>query len=237
MTCIFLWFCILIYPNRRRQNLKALVRVKSVITGKHSPEKRLNSANTMINENGGSIREKEDSEYGGRVTLKKGGKFVDENKSVCKSTDTRKDYDVLKEVSKKQATPHSAHIILSKNKVNQENDSEINLDRNEDQSPKKREYFPAQKVDTNGIDILYKVKDNPADEQDHILQRSTTICDHSEKQSFGAFKWNKRKSRLVNGKDALKLKISSNMLSQSSHNVKKLRREAVVEAPMMSSHL
>ena len=189
------------------------------------------------------FKEKVHLEYGSRTTLIKEGKFLDENKSVCKSKDTRTDYDVLKEVSKKQATP--LNKILSKHKINQENDSGINLDShisstNGDQSSKKREYFPVQKVDENEIDILYKVKDNPVssiDEQDHILQRSTTKSNYSEKQSFGAFKWNKRKSRLVNGKDALKLKISSDMLSRSSHDVKKLRKEAVVEAPTLSSHL
>jgi hypothetical protein len=195
MTCIFLWFCILIYPNRRRQNLKALVRVKSVITEQHSSKRRLY-----------------DSEYGSGKIIRKGDKFVDENNLVCKSKNARKDYDVLKEVSKNQISPHHVHTTASKNKINQENDSDINL----------------------------KVKDNPMpsmDEQDHILQKSTTTSNHSEKQSFGAFKWNKRKSRLGNGKDALKLKISSDMLSRSTHDVKKLRKEAVVEAPTMSSHL
>ena len=57
--------------------------------------------------------------------------------------------------------------------------------------------------------------------------------------AFNESKYQQTKNSHTKEKDAtLRLKISDDMLNPASHhNIKKLRREAVFEAPIMSTHL
>ena len=82
---------------------------------------------------------------------------------------------------------------------------------------------------------------NSSDEQDAGLQKPSPINTKENNFRNGvitASKSNQSKISFMNKKNAtLRLEISNQMLNPaSSHSVKKIRREAVVEAPIMTTH-
>ena len=99
MSCIFLWFCVMIYPYRRRQNLKALVRVKNYVN-------EGNSNHQVGNTNKMNDLEKEknmDENRNNNVVINKNE--VSETRTA--HIEDRGLYDPLKEVTVTHASPFS----------------------------------------------------------------------------------------------------------------------------------
>ena len=219
MTCIFLWFCVMIYPYRRRQNLKALIRVKSYVNegymkdedGKTTKPDNLISSSS---ENEGKVDENRNN----NDIFKKNDK-ADIN---IASSEERKLYDPLKEGSGNLVNPFDVSPEKSMNKLDFIN---CNLSHKKKPEPTAKEN-----------------SENFSDEQDIGLQSANPIKSNEKDQMSGAFnesKYQQTKNSHTKEKDAtLRLKISDDMLNPASlHNIKKLRREAVFEAPIMSTHL
>ena len=114
MTCIFLWFCVMIYPYRRRQNLKALIRVKNYknegyIQDEDGKTTKPDNLISSSSENEGKVDENRNN----NDIFKKNDK-ADIN---IASSEERKLYDPLKEDGTgNQANPFDVSLEKSMNK-------------------------------------------------------------------------------------------------------------------------
>ena len=246
MTCIFLWFCVMIYPYRRRQNLKALIRVKSYVNESYLPnqDEKTNKSSDLVSL---SIKRHEnvDNKENNNIIINKN----DKTESSKTSIDERKLYDPLKEVPTKQdgpflVPPQEPENMLDKTNVyDSHKENQIVLSKTLQTSKNKGDPIKNSKYlnDT----AREKTKDrnlNYSDEHDLGLQRTTSMKLVEIKNMSASskdIKADQPKVSFMNRKDAaLRLEISSDMLNQpSSQSINKIRREAVVEAPTMSTYL
>ena len=209
----------MIYPYRRRQNLKALIRVKSYVNEGYIQDEdgKTTKPDNLIS----SYAEQEgnvDKNRSNNDIIKKN----DEADISIASSEERKLYDPLKEGTENQANPFDVSPEKSMNKLDY-----INCDVSHKNKPESK---------------AKKNSENVSDEQDIGLQRANPIKSNEKDQMSGAINESNNqqaKNALTKEKDAtLRLKISDDMLNPASlHNIKKLRREAVFEAPIMSTHL
>ena len=241
MSCIFLWFCVMIYPYRRRQNLKALVRVKNYVNEGSSNHQVGNSNKMNDLENEKNVDENSNN----KVIINKNE--ISETRTA--HIEDRVLYDQLKEVNVSHTSPFSVFQETPSNNL-----QKSNCDKRYDE----KQVFSEEKLQiSEGKNNLENAKSaifydlasnqlksdfiNSSDEQDSGLQKASPINTKGINFMNGviaASKSNQSKISFMNKKDAtLRLEISNEMLNPaSSHSVKKIRREAVVEAPIMTTH-
>ena len=163
----------MIYPYRRRQNLKALIRVKSYVNEGYIQDEdgKTTKSDNLIS----SSAEQEGNMYKNRNNddiIKKNDKA---DISMASSKE-RKLYDPLKEGTRNQANPFDVSPETSLNKLDNIN---CDLSHKKNQEPKEKEN-----------------SENLSDEQDIALQRANPIKSNQKDQMSGAF--NESKYQLIN---------------------------------------
>ena len=241
ISCIFLWFCVMIYPYRRRQNLKALVRVKNYVN-EGTSNHQVGNTNKM------NDLEKEknvDENSNNNVVINKNE--VSETRTA--HIQDRILYDQLKEVTVSHTSPFSVFQEKPSNNLQKSNCDKLYDEKQVFSEEKLQISEGKNNLENTKSTISYDVASNQlkndfinsSDEQDYGLQRASPINTKGINFMNGviaASKSNHSKISFMNKKNAtLRLEISNDMLNPaSSHSVKKIRREAVVEAPIMTTH-
>ena len=239
MTCIFLWFCILIYPHRRRKHFKQLIRVKSSYS---------------INE---SIKDGETQSYIENIPeLEKVG--YDKSQEPCDNVSS--DSSIQGQSETKQSQVHysrSKEVPCTSHDVFHYN-SELPKD---DWNSKKDRKTPMDSHLPDALKLMLPYKENkavtnPTENKNHSdkgKRRHQSLSNGNQKEYSHEYSakfdkgervsseemhgLHKLKSTLPKDNVSLILKVSSDILSQPSNDVKKLRREAAFEGPCISTHL
>ena len=233
MTCISLWFCILIYPHRRRKHFKQLIRVKSSYS---------------INE---SIKDGDTQSYIENIPeLEKVG--YDKSQEPCDNVSSDSSIQGQSEVhySRSNEVPCTSHNVfhynseLPKDDWNSKKDRKTPMDNHLPDALKQMAPYKENKAVTNPTENR-----NHAD-SDKEKRRHQSLSNGNQKglQEYSTDKGERVSSEEMHGLHKLKstlpkdnvsliLKVSSDILSQPSNDVKKLRREAAFEGPCISTHL
>ena len=231
----------MIYPYRRRQNLKALVRVKNYVNEGNSNH-QVGNTNKM---NDLEKEKNEDENSNNNVVIN--NNEVSETRTA--HIQDRVLYDQLKEVTVSHTSPFSVFQEKPSNNLQKSNCHKLYDEKQVFSEEKLQISEVKNNLENTKSTISYDVASNQlkndfinsSDEQDYGLQRASPINTKGINFMNGviaASKSNQSKISFMNKKNAtLRLEISNDMLNPaSSHSVKKIRREAVVEAPIMTTH-
>ena len=249
LTCVFLWFCVLILPHRRRQNLKALIRVKSYINENYSPKGSLrkcdihNSDRNMIDQL---------SKVSDTFSLEVGKKETNlgcDDKDLYKSINVKDNLDISKDERIKNAKssnepPKSTENYIKLKTIGKYIFGYQNLTTDNEQKPETgnlQQITQREKCtnDTQNKDKLSHILE-PLDEANQKSNETTSMSNGREqKLSFYSYdETGCTKGKLTKEEDALQLRVSSDMLRHSSlQNIKKFRKETVFEGPWVSTYL
>ena len=231
----------MIYPYRRRQNLKALVRVKNYVNE--------GTSNHQV----GNTNKMNDLEKEKNVDENRNNNVVINNNEVSVTRTAhiqdRILYDQLKEVTVSHTSPFSVFQEKPSNNLQKSNCDKLYDEKQVFSEEKLQISEGKNNLENTKSTISYDVASNQlkndfinsSDEQEYGLQKSSPINTKGINFMNGviaASKSNQSKISFMNKKNAtLRLEISNDMLNPvSSHSVKKIRREAVVEAPIMTTH-
>ena len=233
MTCIFLWFCVLIYPHRRRKHFKQLIRVKSHYSIDESIKDGENQCNA---ENIPGL---------GKVDcnkLQETSDNVSSDSSIQGQSEPKQSqihYSRSKEVPCTNHNGFHYNSELPKDDCNSKKD--IKKDALKPMAPwmsKKAVTNPIENRNYDDSDKGRRKHQSLSNGNQEDLQKHSTKFDKGERVSLEEMHGlNKLKSTLPKDNVSLILKVSSDILSQPSNNVKKLRREAAFEGPFISTHL
>ena len=240
MTCTFLWFCVLIYPHRRRKHFKQLIRVKS----HYSIDESIKDCETQSNiENISELRKV------GCNELQEPCDSVSSDSSIqgqCESKQSQIHYNRSKEVPCTSNNVFHYNSELHKDDWNSKTDRETPMDGHLSDALKQMAPYKENKAVTNPTENRNH-DDGDKGKQGHQslsngnqkgLQEYSAKFDKGERVSSEEMHGlNKLKSTLPKDNVSLILKVSSDILSQPSNDVKKLRREAAFEGPCISTHL
>ena len=240
MTCIFLWFCVLIYPHRRRKRFKQLIRVKS----HYSIDECIKDVETQSNiEN---IPELGKVDCNG---LQEACDNVSSDSSIQGQSEPKQSqlqYNRSKEVPCTSDNVFHYNSELPEDDWNSKKESRTFMDSHLPDALKPMAPYKENRAVTNPIE------NRNHDDSDKGKRRHQSLSNGNQKglQEYSAkfdkgervsseemHGLNKLKSTLPKDNVSLILKVSSDILSQPSNDVKKLRREAAFEGPCISTHL
>ena len=240
MTCIFLWFCILIYPHRRRKRFKQLIRVKS----NYSIDESIKDDETQSNE--------ENIPELGEVGYNKSQEPCDNVSSDSSIQGQSETKQSQVHYSRSNEVPCTSHNVfhynseLPKDDWNSKKDRKTPMDSHLPDALKPMVPYKENKAVTN------PTENRNRDDSDKEKRRHQSLSNRNQKglQEYSAkfdkgelvsseemHGLNKLKSTLPKDSVSLILKVLSDILSQPSNDVKKLRREAAFEGPCISTHL
>ena len=238
MTCIFLWFCILIYPHRRRKHFKQLIRVKSSYSINESIKDGETQSNIENIPELGEVNSPRDPCDNGSSDSSVQGQSEPKQSQVH--------YHRSKEVPCTSHNGFHYHSDMPKDDWNSKKDSKTPMDSHLPDDLKLMAPYKENKAVTNPIENRNH-DDSDKGKRRHQslsngnqkgLQEYSEKLDKGERVSSEELQGlNKLKSTLPKDNVSLILKVSSDILSQPSNDVKKLRREPAFEGPCISTHL
>ena len=240
MTCIFLWFCILIYPHRRRKHFKQLIRVKSSYSINESIKDGETQSNIENIPELGKIGYNKTQEHCDNVSSDSSIQGQPEPKQ------SKIHYHRSKEVPCTSHNVFPYNSELPKDDWNSKTDRKTPMDSHLPDDLKLMAPYKENKAVTN------PTENRNYDNSDKEKRRHQSLSNGNHKglQEYSAkfdkgelvsseemHGLNRLESTLPKDNDSLILKVSSDILSQPSNDVKKLRREAAFEGPCISTHL
>ena len=241
MTCIFLWFCVLIYPHRRRKRFKQLIRVKS----NYSIDESIKDDETQSN--GENIPELGEVGYD---KLQEPSDNVSSDSSIQGQSEPKQSqihYSRSKEVPYTSHNDFLSNSGLPKDDWSSKNNRKTPIDSHLPDSLEPIANYKENKTVANPTENRNHA-DSDKEKRRHQSLSNGNQKEYSQEYSAKFDKGervsseemhglNKSKSTLPKDSVSLILKVSSDILSQPSNDVKKLRREAAFEGPCISTHL
>ena len=241
MTSIFLWFCVLIYPHRRRKRFKQLIRVKS----NYSIDDSIKDGEAQSNiENIPEL---------GKIGCNKTQEHCDNVSSDSSIQGQPEPKQSKIHYHRSKEVPCTSHNVfpynseLPKDDWNSKKDRKTPMDSHLPDALKPMATYKENKAVTNTPENRnyddsdkgwrkHQSLSNGSTQED--LQKYSAKFDKGERvSSEEILGLNELKSTLPKDNVSLILKVSSDILSQPSNDVKKLRREAAFEGPCISTHL